>query len=76
MEELKENIEDIRQRLENMYSNIDDMLYDIDNLDFKMDSNNMILDLQLFKDKLHLYDLDTEELLNFIDLYMRLYNKE
>lgn len=38
------------------------------------DNSNTILDLDKFKEKLHLYDLATEELLNFIDTYMKLYN--
>jgi hypothetical protein len=36
----------------------------------------MILDIDLFKDKLELYGFASDALMNFIDDYMRLYNKE
>ncbi len=72
MKVLKENI---RENLYDVYSQIDDILCDIDNQE-EIDTSNTILDLQLFKEKLELYDLSSEELLNFIDDYMRLYNKE
>jgi chromosome segregation ATPase len=49
----------------------------LDELEYsKPDDTTMILDIDLFKDKLELYDLKSEELWNFIDDYMKLYNKE
>lgn len=38
-------------------------------------TQNSIIDLELFKDKLELYDLKSDRLWEFIDDYMRLYNR-
>lgn len=67
--------EDKLKDLYEAYYQLDDILYDIDNQE-ELDTNNTILDLQLFKEKLEFYDLKSDELWDFIDLYMKLYNKE
>lgn len=76
--ELEQQYNDIDFEYGNMENDLADMqerndLLEWEHIELKA---NAILDLELFKNKLHLYDLDTEELLNFIDDYMRLYNKE
>lgn len=81
MEELNENIELAIKRLKNLDETLEDIIEDVndvkkDLINFKSKSSpNTIKDLNLFKDKLELYGLRSEELWNFIDDYMRLYNK-
>ncbi len=67
--------EDKLKDLYEAYYQLDDILYDIGNLS-EINTSNMILDLELFKNKLELYDLKSDALWDFIDLYMKLYNKE
>lgn len=71
--------------IENVIEEINNLVWQIDNRtdEIKELINNIseyqdktsITDIALFKEKLHLYNLDSEELLNFIDLYMKIYNK-
>ena len=42
----------------------------------KMNIDNTILDLKLFKEQLESHNLLTDELADFIDYYMKFYNKE
>lgn len=63
----EDDLSDLRLYLENIYSKVNNL---------KPKTDNSILDLELFKNKLELYGLKSEELWNFIDDYMRLYNKE
>lgn len=78
--ELKQEYIDLQQEHEDLqfdYEILEDDYSDLQGQEYlQAHSETMILDLDWFKNKLHLYDLDTEELLNFIDDYMRLYNKE
>lgn len=41
-----------------------------------IDTDKCIFDIDLFKEKLDLFGLSNEKLLQFIDTYMKLYNKE
>lgn len=63
----EDDLSDLRLYLENIYNRVNNL---------KPKTDNSILDLELFKNKLELYGLKSEELWNFIDDYMRLYNKE
>lgn len=63
----EDDLSDLRLYLENIYNKVNNL---------KPKTDNSILDLELFKNKLELYGLKSEELWNFIDDYMRLYNKE
>lgn len=69
-ESLNDYVSELEYSLE--YSNDNS---DLDIVDL-VDVNNVILDLELFKEKLEFYDLKTDKLFDFIDLYMKLYNKE
>lgn len=74
--------------LQNDYDNLDEDYGDLekDNWDLQSDIDTLqgeilslksgILDIDLFKEKLELYGFKTKELWNFLDLYMKLYNKE
>ena len=74
--------------LEGQYNDLDSCYAELENENYKMsnrikelkenqpDDQSMILDVELFKEKLNLYGLSSVDLFNFIDDYMRLYNKE
>lgn len=89
--ELQKYIKDLQEEyvdLENRYNDLDDcyaelednnsdLLDQIEELEYsQLDSETMILDIELFKETTRLYGLYSEDLFNFIDDYMRLYNKE
>ena len=60
----------------NLYNNFGEytQVYDL-NLT-KENLKSGILDIDLFKDKLEFYGLYTEKMKEFLDLYLKLYNKE
>lgn len=73
---MEETIINVIHDLDNIRDQLGDLCYDLENIEIEEpDKSNCILDLQLFKDKLELYGLRSEELWNFIDDYIRLYNK-
>lgn len=78
--ELQQEYIDLQNENESLNDYVSELEYSIDNSDLGIadlvDVNNVILDLELFKEKLEFYDLKTDKLFDFIDLYMKLYNKE
>lgn len=78
--ELRQEYIDLQNENESLNDYISELEYSNDNSDLGIadliDVNNAIFDLKLFKDKLEFYDLKTDKLFDFIDLYMKLYNKE
>lgn len=73
--------------LQNDYNNLDEDYGDLerDNQDLQSDIDTLqgeilslksgILDIDLLKEKLEFYELYTEEMKKFLDLYLKLYNK-
>lgn len=78
--ELQQEYIDLQNENESLNDYVSELEYSNDNSDLGIadlvDVNNVILDLELFKEKLEFYDLKTDKLFDFIDLYMKLYNKE
>lgn len=78
--ELQQEYIDLQNENESLNDYVSELEYSNDNSDLDIadlvDVNNVILDLELFKEKLEFYDLKTDKLFDFIDLYMKLYNKE
>lgn len=78
--ELQQEYIDLQNENESLNDYVSELEYSNDNNDLDIadlvDVNNVILDLELFKEKLEFYDLKTDKLFDFIDLYMKLYNKE
>ena len=78
--ELQQEYIDLQNENESLNDYVSELEYSNDNSDLSIadlvDVNNVILDLELFKEKLEFYDLKTDKLFDFIDLYMKLYNKE
>lgn len=78
--ELQQEYIDLQNENESLNDYVAELEYSNDNSDLGIadlvDVNNVILDLELFKEKLEFYDLKTDKLFDFIDLYMKLYNKE
>lgn len=78
--ELQQEYIDLQNENESLNDYVSELEYSNDNSDLGIadlvDINNVILDLELFKEKLEFYDLKTDKLFDFIDLYMKLYNKE
>lgn len=73
---MEEQICEVTGKLDSIRDILGDICYDLENLNIpQLDNSNCILDLNLFKEKLELYGLKSEELWNFIDDYIRLYNK-
>ena len=78
--ELQQEYIDLQNENESLNDYVSELEYSNGNSDLDIadlvDVNNVILDLELFKEKLEFYDLKTDKLFDFIDLYMKLYNKE
>ena len=78
--ELQQEYIDLQNENESLNDYVSELEYSNDNSDLDIadlvDVNNVILDLELFKEKLEFYDLKSDKLFDFIDLYMKLYNKE
>lgn len=77
LENILEENEDLSNDYDDLSEEYDDLNRQLDELEYlQADNTTMILDLKLFKDKLELYGFANENLMNFIDDYMKLYNKE
>lgn len=79
--EENEDLQNDYDSLDESYTELENEIYDlnrqIDELEFlELDNTTSILDIGLFKDKLELYGFASDDLMNFIDDYMKLYNKE
>ena len=83
-EDLIDNYIELQQKykyLQQEYDDLDLAYEDLQNSveeagDFEIvDNTTMIINLDLFKEKLELYNLKSDKLFDFIDLYMKLYNK-
>lgn len=73
--ELEDDYENLESENENLQDELDLISEEISDTHIA-DNSTMILDINLFKEKLELYDLKSDKLFDFIDLYMKLYNKE
>lgn len=75
--ELQKEHDYLQQEYDDLDFAYDDLQNSIEEAgDFELaDNTTMIINLNLFKEKLELYDLKSDKLFNFIDLYMKLYNK-
>ena len=59
-----------------MEEELDDILYDLDNIEIpEINKENAILDVKDFIEKLDDNKLLTEELKNYIEYYMKFFNK-
>ena len=73
---MEEEIVDIQERLSGIRNDLDDILYDLDNLEIpEINKENAILDVKDFIEKLDDNKLLTEELKNYIEYYMKFFNK-
>lgn len=76
-EDLQNDYDSLDESYKELEDEIDDLNTQMDELEYlELDNTTSILDLELFKEKLEFYDLKTDKLFDFIDLYMKLYNKE
>lgn len=73
--ELEDDYSNLEDENESLQDEIDLISEEISDT-YIADNSKMILDINLFKEKLELYDLKSDKLFDFIDLYMKLYNKE
>ena len=73
------DLEDQYSNLDDDYSELEDENYglqtEIDNLNAQVEYIQELVDIEDLKEKLEFYGLKSEELWNFLDNYMRLYNK-
>ena len=81
-EEIIEKYEDLQDEynsLDDAYSELEDDNYSmqeqIDDLEGQIENIEDLVDMEYLKEKLELYGFKTEALWNFLDDYMRLYNK-
>lgn len=79
---LQKEYEELEQQYNNLddeYRELEDENYDlqteVDNLEGQIGCIEDLVDMDYLKEKLELYGFKTEELWNFLDDYMRLYNK-
>ena len=74
-----EDLEDTYNNLDDSYGELErdnwDLQDEIDSLQAQVEYNETLVDMDYLKEKLELYGLKTEKLFDFLDLYMRLYNK-
>lgn len=76
-----EDLQNDYDTLEIEYRDLQENFYNLedDNDDYKAQLESLksgILDIELFKSKLELYGFASDALVNFIDDYLKLYNKE
>ena len=80
--ELQKKCEELSISYDNLdeaYAELEDVDYDnanqIEELESELEYNSNLVDIDNLKEKLELYDLYSEPLWNFFDLYMKLYNE-
>lgn len=75
--ELQQDYEDLQQEYDDLdfaYGDLENSIEEVKDVEL-VDNTTMIINLDLFKEKLELYSLKSDKLFDFIDLYMKLYNK-
>jgi len=80
--ELQKEYEELSNSYDNLdedYAELEDTNYDnvdrIEELESELEYNSNLVDIDNLKEKLELYNLYSENLWNFFDLYIKLYNE-
>lgn len=75
--ELQQEYDYLQQEYDDLdfaYGDLENSIEEVKDVEL-VDNTTMIINLDLFKEKLELYSLKSDKLFDFIDLYMKLYNK-